>query len=416
MALIQTDVDKVNIFSVPVDNVTIQGGTNSNDALHVIDDSITNDKIADGAILNSKIATGAVTLPNLADGTPNTLIGYGANGAAIGIATNETLEIANGIIKVVSNGGTTDDDTLEGDGQNTPYKIKNVPLNRIESIGTGTILANPTITDNRPIPVTLGAGLTFNNNRLESTASGAGEANTAINVGGGVNIFKQKTGADLELKTASNGYGTSTRPDGDNFVFDLDIDGLIEATEISANTDYIVFRDTSVATGNPYKKIKPENLGIGGGSSATSSFTTLQSPTMGAPSVFVKYSGIAPTFTGIDGEFLLSVPTTCDLKSWQFHIGNNNSSLNGSNVLESFKVHFDNTTVNQSQSTRVPSNIMLTTPTDGNCLIGGQEGAYNYGLIVKEILESGDLKYTMPNGDSFAGVPDDGILLRVIYG
>jgi prefoldin subunit 5 len=52
-----------------------------------------------------------------------------------------------------------------------------------------------------------------------SNLSGIGEVNTASNLGGGNGVFKQKTGANLEMRTLVAGTNTTITPVGDTLVF-----------------------------------------------------------------------------------------------------------------------------------------------------------------------------------------------------
>ena len=78
------------------------------------------------------------------------------------------------------------------------------------------------ISPNSILPSQIGnAGkfLTTNGSILSwATVTGAGEVNTASNVGGGVGLFKQKSGVDLEFKTLVAGANFSITPVGDTLV------------------------------------------------------------------------------------------------------------------------------------------------------------------------------------------------------
>lgn len=65
-----------------------------------------------------------------------------------------------------------------------------------------------------------GKFLTTNGSILSwATVVGAGEVNTASNVGGGNGVFKQKSGVDLEFKTLVAGANVTITPVGDTLVF-----------------------------------------------------------------------------------------------------------------------------------------------------------------------------------------------------
>lgn len=91
-------------------------------------------------------------------------------------------------------------------------------------------------------------------------SSGSGEVNTASNVGlGGVGVFKQKTGVNLEFKNINNTDGISVINDGANDEIDigLDINSLVEDTNPVSSADFVAIFDSSAAD---HKKVLLSNL------------------------------------------------------------------------------------------------------------------------------------------------------------
>lgn len=114
---------------------------------------------------------------------------------------------------------------------------------------TSNVISNNSITPQKLSSDTPAGGeiLSYNGAGFEwitpQAASGSGEVNTASNIGsGGVGIYKQKTGEDLELKRVRAGSTKVTITDntGNNTV-DLDVDtaqlGLTKANVGLANVD-----------------------------------------------------------------------------------------------------------------------------------------------------------------------------------
>lgn len=96
----------------------------------------------------------------------------------------------------------------------------------------------------------------------ETTGSGGGggEANTASNVGaGGVGVFKQKTGVDLEFKNINAGEGIAIIDDVGNDEVDvgLDIDSLTVDGSPDIANDYVATYDSSAGS---HKKVLITNL------------------------------------------------------------------------------------------------------------------------------------------------------------
>lgn len=101
--------------------------------------------------------------------------------------------------------------------------------------GAGTLYKQKSGVDLQFKTLKAGAGITLTNNvsdvTIDSTASGAGEANTASNVGTGTGlIYKQKSGVDLELKSIKAGTGVTVT----NNVSDITITAAGSVASVSA--------------------------------------------------------------------------------------------------------------------------------------------------------------------------------------
>jgi hypothetical protein len=93
----------------------------------------------------------------------------------------------------------------------------------------------------RTIKAGSGINITVNGNNaleIESTASGAGEANTASNRGAGEGVFFQKTGADLEFKSLIAGANITLSSDDDGIT--IESTGGGSASELDDLTDVTI--------------------------------------------------------------------------------------------------------------------------------------------------------------------------------
>jgi hypothetical protein len=103
---------------------------------------------------------------------------------------------------------------------------------------------------------------------ISATGGAGGETNTASNVGtGGVGIFKQKSGVDLEFKNINTTTGLLVSNDVGNDEVDisLDINSLTAEASLDGANDYVLIYDSSASA---HKKALLNNLPGGGGGSA----------------------------------------------------------------------------------------------------------------------------------------------------
>jgi len=122
---------------------------------------------------------------------------------------------------------------------------------------------------------------------ISSTGGGSGETNTASNVGaGGVGVFKQKTGADLEFKNINSGEGISVTNDAGNDEIDVavNVNGLAAEASLDGAADFVMVYDTSAGG---HRKALLNNLPTGGGGEANTA-----SNVGGETELFKQKSGI----------------------------------------------------------------------------------------------------------------------------
>ena len=105
-----------------------------------------------------------------------------------------------------------------------PLADDSVTFAKMQNIASGKLLGRSTAGAGDIEEIAVGSGLTLSSGTLSASA-GSGEANTASNVGaGGVGIFKQKTGVDLEFKKLNAGSSKVTiADDTGNSEVDIDV-------------------------------------------------------------------------------------------------------------------------------------------------------------------------------------------------
>lgn len=131
--------------------------------------------------------------------------------------------------------------------------------------------------------------------------SASGETNTASNVGSGADVFKQKTGVDLEFRGINGSEGITAAVNADNIDLSLNTAGLTE--ELSpASGDELILWD-----GVNHKRVDWSNLpGAGGGETNTASNVG------SGQDVFKQKTGVDLEFRGIDGTGLVTASTNGD--------------------------------------------------------------------------------------------------------
>jgi hypothetical protein len=155
-------------------------------------------------------------------------------------------------------------------------EIDNLPFadNTASNVGDGDgeVFKTKSGSDLQFRTVKAGTGISITNNTNDitlSTTTGVGEANTASNVGNANAIFKQKSGVDLEFRSlyASDTSGLDITYEGENEIgFALDIEGMSEE-ESPQGSDLLIIRDVS---GEDDKKVTLTNLlSVAGGSPLT---------------------------------------------------------------------------------------------------------------------------------------------------
>jgi len=126
-----------------------------------------------------------------------------------------------------------------------------------------------------------GTGVSFDitDDRIEISASGSGEANTASNVGTGFDVFKQKTGVDFEFRTLIFGDGLNASENTNDISVEVNIDGLTTENTIDGSLDTIMFYDSSAGV---LRKTTLDNIMSGGVSALDDlSDVVLTTPTNG---------------------------------------------------------------------------------------------------------------------------------------
>lgn len=166
MGQLASGVDQVDIYTLPVDNQTIEGGTTDTDNLRVKDGGISTDKVADDA----------VTLDKLAHGTANKFLGFDENGIPVaksgsGISTRVTLSSSDDAsIKVhVTYYGDTEP-TFSG--QNGSFTLNELADTRIVGVRMVLTDANNTLDGGGDFALNLVSADTNNNQSQENRLTG----------------------------------------------------------------------------------------------------------------------------------------------------------------------------------------------------------------------------------------------------
>jgi hypothetical protein len=123
-----------------------------------------------------------------------------------------------------------------------------------------TTTVNPAVSSVTVIYATArdyGAGVKWYYTLQHAAETGAGEANTASNVGGGSGWYKTKSGVDLVFKSALAGYGITVTPNTDDNTLSLTtaVTTLTDAATIAVDADlgpqYMVTLGGNRTLGNP---------------------------------------------------------------------------------------------------------------------------------------------------------------------
>ena len=172
-----------------------------------------------------------------------------------------------------------------------------------------------------------------------------GETNTASNVNnGGVGVFKQKSGTDLQFRGLNSDTLSIYLDNGNNEIdVNLDIDGLSEhssnSSSISDNNDLFVVYNKSQ---NKHKKIKAKNLNVSGGSNVTGLNVNI-----GGFGFFKQKSGNNLEFRGLNAINHSGLYLNLDDTNNEIDIGLNiNSLVNDSNpdISSDYLVSYDAST------------------------------------------------------------------------
>ena len=155
-----------------------------------------------------------------------------------------------------------------------------------------------------------------------------GETNTASNVNnGGVGVFKQKSGVDLQFRGINSSNLSVLLDSGNNEIdIELDIDALSEhssnSSSISNNNDLFVVYNKSQ---NKHKKLKAKNLNISGS-------LTASNVNIGGLGFFKQKSGSTLEFRGLNNITHSGLSLSLDNTNNEIDIGLDiNSLVNDSN-------------------------------------------------------------------------------------
>ena len=254
--------------TINADNNTIQ---NLRDAELAADADITRTKLAPGTadhvlindgsgelsseefLSKARGGTGAdnssVTFPST--GTLATLAGAETltnktiDAASNTISNLDTTMLAAGVLDTDLNAVSASDDTIPSAKATKDYVDAQVGAVSGDSV---KVSANDTTAGFLNGKLVAGTNITFTENNdggnetlTIDAAGGAGETNTASNVGTGDDVFKQKTGTDLEFRTIVEGPNFFSTENTDDLTF-----SVLSATRSITTTGNILATDTTV--------------------------------------------------------------------------------------------------------------------------------------------------------------------------
>ena len=211
-----TDTDRAVVPSTLASNYVAEGETDSVTQSMIVDLAVNSAKLASNSVSNAKMQNNAIDTAELATDSVTAVkinadvagdgLGQAAGGELDVNVDGTTIQVATDTLEVVPGGIKLDD--LGTPDDNTDLDAS---------------------TSRHGLLLKLGGGST-NFLRADGTWSappgtGGGEANTASNVGaGGVGVFKQKAGIDLEFKNVNAGSSKITvTDDAGNNEIDIDV-------------------------------------------------------------------------------------------------------------------------------------------------------------------------------------------------
>jgi hypothetical protein len=149
----------------------------------------------------------------------------------------------------------------------------------IENVTTGDTLYYNALVAARNLSTSDRISLDYD---IGAVGGGAGEVNTASNVGTGAEVYKQKTVADLELRSIIGGAGILATENALDITLDLDVNELAAETTFDLDQDAIPFYDQSntdvrkaLLRELPYVKVLATQASVALGSSATPTIYTV---------------------------------------------------------------------------------------------------------------------------------------------